>query len=75
MNKRLSLYVVAALALASMPGAALAHAKLVGSTPAANSRRVEGDIGPSEIQRKAHRIDREGRIGDDGHAGNEGPPR
>lgn len=37
MNQRLSLYVVAALALASMPGAALAHAKLVGSTPVANS--------------------------------------
>ncbi|HEY0598076.1 copper homeostasis periplasmic binding protein CopC [Sphingopyxis sp.] len=37
MNKRLSLPLVAALALAFMPGAALAHAKLVGSAPAANS--------------------------------------
>ena len=37
MNKWLPLHLVAAIALASAPGAALAHAKLVGSTPAANT--------------------------------------
>ncbi|HWW58819.1 MAG TPA: copper homeostasis periplasmic binding protein CopC [Sphingopyxis sp.] len=37
MNKWLPLHLVAAVALASAPGAALAHAKLVGSTPAANT--------------------------------------
>lgn len=37
MNKWLPLHLVAAIALASTPGAALAHAKLVGSIPAANT--------------------------------------
>ena len=37
MNKWLPLHLAAMLALASAPGTALAHAKLVGSTPAANS--------------------------------------
>lgn len=37
MNKWLPLPLIAALALAAMPGTALAHAKLVGSTPAANA--------------------------------------
>jgi methionine-rich copper-binding protein CopC len=37
MSKWFHLHLAAALALASMPGAALAHAKLVGSTPAANA--------------------------------------
>lgn len=37
MNKWLPLHLAAMLALASTPGTALAHAKLVGSTPAANT--------------------------------------
>lgn len=37
MNKWLPLPLIAALALAAMPGTALAHAKLVASTPAANA--------------------------------------
>jgi len=37
MNKWLPLHLAAMLVLASAPGTALAHAKLVGSTPAANS--------------------------------------
>ena len=37
MNKWLPLPVLAAVAMAMMPGTALAHARLVGSTPAANA--------------------------------------
>ena len=37
MNKWIPLHLAAMLVLASAPGTALAHAKLVGSTPAANS--------------------------------------
>lgn len=37
MNKWLPLPLIAALALAAMPGTAFAHAKLVASTPAANA--------------------------------------
>lgn len=37
MNKWLPLHLAAAIALASMPGTALAHARLVASTPAANA--------------------------------------
>lgn len=37
MNKWLPLPLIAALTLAAMPATALAHAKLVGSTPAANA--------------------------------------
>ena len=37
MNKHLPFHLIAAFALASAPGTALAHAKLVGSTPAANA--------------------------------------